>query len=116
MPLHKNQSLDLDVESYGMDAQGVCRAEGMPIFVSGALAGERVRAYVRDETVGALPLRCVVAAALGLVAAVGEVVLLATSGTAPAAADLVFLACEAVAVAALVAVRRTCLATAWESA
>ena len=81
-----------------------------------SVAGERVRAYVRDETVGALPLRCVVAAALGLVAAVGEVVLLATSGTAPVAADLVFLACEAVAVAALVAVRRTCLATAWESA
>lgn len=46
MPLHKNQSLDLDVESYGMDAQGVCRAEGMPIFVSGALAGERVRVRI----------------------------------------------------------------------
>lgn len=81
-----------------------------------SVAGERVRVYVRDETVGALPLRCVVAAALGLVAAVGEVVLLATSGTAPAAADFAFLACEVVALAALVALRRTCLATAWESA
>ena len=46
MPLHKNQLLDLDVESYGMDAQGVCRAEGMPVFVSGALAGERVRVRI----------------------------------------------------------------------
>lgn len=81
-----------------------------------SVAGERVRAYVRDETVGALPLRCVVAAALGLVAAAGEVVLLATSGTAPAAADFAFLACEVVAVAALVALRRACLDTAWEPA
>ena len=46
MPLHKNQLLDLNVDSYGMDAQGVCRAEGMPVFVSGALEGERVRVCV----------------------------------------------------------------------
>lgn len=81
-----------------------------------SVAGERVRVYVRDETVGALPLRCVVAAALGLVAAVGEVVFIATSGAVPAAADFAFLACEVVAVAALVALRRACLGTAWESA
>ena len=77
-------------------------------------AGERVRVYVRDETVGALPRRCVAALALGLVAAVGEVVLLATSVTAPAPADLAFLSCEVVAAAALVALRRACLATTWE--
>ena len=81
-----------------------------------SVAGERVRVYVRDETVGALPLRCVVASALGLVAAVGEVVLLVSSGAAPAAADFAFLACEVVAVASLVALRRACLATTWESA
>ncbi len=46
MPLHKNQLLDLDVESYGMDAQGVCHAEGMPVFVSGALAGGLVRVCI----------------------------------------------------------------------
>lgn len=79
-------------------------------------AGERVRVYVRDETVGALPRRCVVAAALGLAAAVGETVLLAVSGAAPVAADVAFLACEAVSVAAFVVARRTCLATAWEAA
>ncbi|WP_273446997.1 hypothetical protein [Thermophilibacter provencensis] len=81
-----------------------------------SVGGERVRVYVRDETVGALPRRCVVAAALGLVAAAGEVVLLATSGTAPAAADFAFLACEAVSVVALVTLRRACLDTAWEPA
>ena len=81
-----------------------------------SVAGERVRVYVRDETVGALPRRCVVAAALGLVAAVGEVVLLATGGSAPAAADFAFLACEAVSVVALVTLRRACLDTAWEPA
>lgn len=81
-----------------------------------SVAGERVRVYVRDETVGALPLRCAAAAVLGIAAAVGEVVLLATSGAAPAPADLAFLACEAVAATALVVARRTCLATAWEAA
>ena len=79
-----------------------------------SVAGERVRVYVRDETVGALPLRCVVAAVLALVAAVGEVVFLVLSGAAPAAADFAFLACEAVAVVALVALRRLCLATTWQ--
>ena len=79
-----------------------------------SVAGERVRVYVRDETVGALPRRCVVAAALGLVAAVGELVLLATGGSAPAAADFAFLACEAVSVVALVTLRRLCLATTWQ--
>lgn len=81
-----------------------------------SVAGERVRVYVRDETVGALPMRCVAAAALGLVSAAGEVVLLATSGVAPAAAEFAFLACEVVALVALVTLRRVCLSTAWEPA
>ena len=79
-----------------------------------SVAGERVRAYVRDETFGALPRRAVVAAALGLVATVGEVVLLVVSGTAPGVAELAFLACEAASVAALVVLRQVCLATTWE--
>ena len=79
-----------------------------------SVAGERVRVYVRDETFGALPRRAVVAAALGLAAVVGEIVLLAVSGVAPGAAEIVFLACEAVSVVALVALRQTCLATEWE--
>lgn len=79
-----------------------------------AVAGERVRVYVRDETVGALPRRCVAAAALGLLAAAGEVVLLVSSASAPVPADFAFLACEAASVAALVALRRACLATTWE--
>lgn len=81
-----------------------------------SVAGERVRVYVRDETFGALPRRAVIAAALGLVAVVGEIVLLAVSGAAPGVAEIVFLSCEAVSVVALVALRQACLATEWESA
>ena len=81
-----------------------------------SVAGERVRVYVRDETFGALPRRAVVAAALGLAAVVGEIVLLAVSGAAPGAAEIVFLSCEAVSVVALVALRQACLVTEWESA
>ena len=45
-PLHKNQLLDLTVEGYGMDAQGVCRADGFTVFVPGAIDGERVRVRI----------------------------------------------------------------------
>ena len=80
------------------------------------VSGERMRVYVRDETVGALPRRAVVGIAFGLVAAVGEIVYLFVVGSAPGAADIGFLACEVVSVVALVALRQTCLATEWESA
>lgn len=78
--------------------------------------GERVRAYVRDETVGSLPGRSLLALALALVCAVGEVVYLALSGTTPGPAEAALLACEAVAVCALVVVHRTAKASEWESA
>ena len=79
-------------------------------------AGERMRAYVRDETVGALPRRALVAAVAALACAAGEVVLLVLGAQAPGAAELVFFACQALAVVALAVLRRTCLATSWESA
>lgn len=44
--LNKNQMLELTVDSFGSDAQGVCRADGMAVFVPGALPGERVRVRI----------------------------------------------------------------------
>ena len=79
-------------------------------------AGERVRVYVRDETVGALPARSVVAIVLTLVCAVGEVVYLTLSALSWGAAEVALLACEAVAIIALVVIRRAAKASAWESA
>ena len=76
----------------------------------------RVRAYVRDETVGALPLRGAIAAACALVAAVGELVLLATGGVAVAPAEVALLSCEVVAVSALVVLRAAARAAEWEGA
>jgi 23S rRNA (uracil1939-C5)-methyltransferase len=44
--LQKNQVLDLTVASYGAEAEGLCRHEGMVVFVPGGLAGEEIRAQV----------------------------------------------------------------------
>lgn len=44
--MQKNQVLDLSVASYGAEAEGLCRHDGMVVFVPGALAGERIRAQV----------------------------------------------------------------------
>ena len=44
--LNKNQILELTVDAFGSDAQGVCRADGMAVFVPGALPGERVRVRI----------------------------------------------------------------------
>lgn len=79
-------------------------------------ADGRVRAYVRDETVGALPLRGAISAVCALVCAAGEVVFLATGGAAVAPAEMALLACEVVAVVALVALRSAARATEWEGA
>ncbi|MBM6775090.1 hypothetical protein [Olsenella profusa] len=79
-------------------------------------AGGRVRAYVRDETAGALPLRSAIAIGCALVAAVGEVVFLATGGTAVAPAEIALLACEVVVVVALVALRAAVRTAEWEGA
>ena len=44
--LTKNQLLELTVDAFGSDAQGVCRADGMAVFVPGVLPGERVRVRI----------------------------------------------------------------------
>lgn len=87
----------------------------LTVALRGSTAG-RVRAYVRDETVGALPLRGAIAAACALVAAVGELVLLATGGAAVAPAEVALLSCEVVTVSALVVLRSTARAAEWEGA
>ena len=81
-----------------------------------SVAGKRVRAYVRDETVGALPLRTLVSLVLALVATVGELVFLALTDATLGAPELVFLALEVMCVVALVVLRRICLDVEWESA
>ena len=39
--LRKNDVFEMTCESFGQDAQGVCRHEGMAVFVPGLLPGER---------------------------------------------------------------------------
>ena len=37
----RNQCFEMTCESFGQDAQGVCRHEGIAVFVPGLLPGER---------------------------------------------------------------------------
>jgi len=46
MQLKKNMQLELDIDSFGAEGEGVARWEGMPVFVPGALPGERIRALI----------------------------------------------------------------------
>ena len=39
--LHKNDQFEMTCDAFGQDAQGVCRHEGMAVFVPGLLPGER---------------------------------------------------------------------------
>ena len=39
--LRRNDDFEMTCESFGQDAQGVCRHEGMAVFVPGLLPGER---------------------------------------------------------------------------
>lgn len=39
--LHKNDIFEMTCDAFGQDAQGVCRHEGMAVFVPGMLPGER---------------------------------------------------------------------------
>ena len=39
--LRKNDIFEMDCDAFGQDAQGVCRHEGMAVFVPGLLPGER---------------------------------------------------------------------------
>ena len=46
MKLTKNARLELTVESFGAEGEGVCRHEGMAVFVPRALPGERIIAQI----------------------------------------------------------------------
>ena len=39
--LRKNDVFEMTCESFGQDAQGVCRHDGMAVFVPGLMPGER---------------------------------------------------------------------------
>ena len=42
----KNDNIDVTISSFGYRGEGVARISGMPVFIKGALPGERVRAHV----------------------------------------------------------------------
>ena len=44
--LAKNQCYEMTCESFGQDAQGVCRQDGFAVFVPGLLPGERARVCI----------------------------------------------------------------------
>ena len=44
--LAKNQCYEMTCESFGQDAQGVCRHDGIAVFVPGLLPGERARVRI----------------------------------------------------------------------
>ena len=44
--LRRNDIFDMTCESFGQDAQGVCRHEGMAVFVPGLLPGESARVRI----------------------------------------------------------------------
>lgn len=46
LKLTKNARLELTVESFGAEGEGVCRHEGMAVFVLRALPGERIIAQI----------------------------------------------------------------------
>lgn len=48
VPLRKNDVLEMTVQGFGLDAEGVCRygEEGFAVFVPGAIPGERIRVRI----------------------------------------------------------------------
>ncbi len=46
MEIEKNDDIEVTVESLGYRGEGVARIDRVPVFIAGALAGERVRAHV----------------------------------------------------------------------
>ena len=46
MQLKKNDRIELKIESFGAQGEGVARWEGMPVFIPSALPGENVRALI----------------------------------------------------------------------
>ena len=46
MELQKNDVVELNIDSLGVNGEGVARFEGKTVFIKGALKGERVRAKI----------------------------------------------------------------------
>lgn len=46
MVLNKNDNIEVTIESLGYRGEGVARIDRVPVFIAGALIGERVRAHV----------------------------------------------------------------------
>lgn len=44
--LEKNDVIEVDVDSFGMEGEGVARIDGKAVFIRGAIRGERVRAKI----------------------------------------------------------------------
>lgn len=48
--MKKNELLVLEVEGFGAEAEGLCRSEGLVVFVPGALPGEQIEAQIVKVT------------------------------------------------------------------
>ena len=46
MLLHKNQQLELTIDSFGAQGEGIARVDGMPVFIPRVLPGERARVQI----------------------------------------------------------------------
>ncbi|MBQ7227847.1 MAG: 23S rRNA (uracil(1939)-C(5))-methyltransferase RlmD, partial [Clostridia bacterium] len=46
MDLQKNDKIEVTIESLGYKGEGVARIDRVPVFINGALPGERVRAHI----------------------------------------------------------------------
>ena len=46
MQLHKNQQLELTIDSFGAQGEGIARVDGMPVFIPQVLPGERARVQI----------------------------------------------------------------------
>ena len=46
MTLQKNMRLEMTVEDFGAQGEGICRHDGMAVFVPRALPGERILAQI----------------------------------------------------------------------
>ena len=44
--LEKNDVIETDIASFGMEGEGVARIDGKAVFIRGAIRGERVRAKI----------------------------------------------------------------------
>ena len=44
--LEKNDVIETDITSMGMEGEGIARVDGKAVFIRGAIRGERVRAKI----------------------------------------------------------------------